>query len=141
MLSQREKGEFEMSKRMLFVAVVLLIVSTTAFSGQPNNHGSYGNSGGTQTQIAVVGIAQGSVAIGSGAGYSQFAGGGVNASQSMHSPLGSMRQSTNPTLFGGGTGYTGWFGAVGGGWIGLSGSYQTQSLPSPSFGPGFGGPF
>lgn len=126
-----------MSKRLLFVTAVLLIVSTTVFGGQRGgNRGGYGDSGGTQTQIAVVGIAQGSVAWGSGASYSQFAGGNAYATQSMYTRQGAMTQTTNPSLFGGGTGYTGWYGAVAGGWAGLSATYQNQSLPNTQ---GFGG--
>lgn len=117
-----------MNKTIVLITVVLLIASTTAFGG------SYG--GGTQTQIAFTGVAQGSVAWGSGASFSQYAGGSTYANQQMYTQQGALSQTTKPSVFGGGSGTTGWYGVVASGWAGLSGSYQTQSLPQSK---GYGG--
>ncbi|HPC95481.1 MAG TPA: hypothetical protein PLU87_11090 [Sedimentisphaerales bacterium] len=115
-------------KKILFIAVVLLLMSAISFGSENSHYGK--SSGGTQTQIAFTGVVQSTSAYGSGASFGQFASGSAYANQQMYSPKGAMSQTANPSVKGGSVGTTGWWGAVCSWWGGLSLTYQTQSLPS-----------
>ncbi len=113
-------------KKILFIAVVLLLVSTISF-GQSSYCGW--SRGGTQTQIASTSVSQSSIASGSCTSFSQCASGSAYATQQMYTPRGAMSQTANPTVQGGGSGTTGWFGGfVASCWQGLSSIWQSQSL-------------
>lgn len=113
-------------KKILFIAVVLLLVSTISF-GQDSYYGR--SRGGTQTQIASTSVSQSSSACGSCTSFSQYGAGSAYATQQMYTRQGAMSQAANPTVQGGGSGTTGWFGGfVASFWSGLSSIWQGQSL-------------
>lgn len=124
-----------MGKRMLFVAVVLLLVSTMAFAKVQGPAGRPGSQGGSQSQGTYLNVTHGVVIAGGGS--ASFGGGGsTSASQFMGTKGGWASQTASSSVSGGGI-LSRFCGVVSSWFSGTAITCQTQTIPG---GDSHGGP-